>query len=103
MTARQRFERVARAAAGRPFLTLGLLLALALAGGALALSLKPNAGSDTFVSSSSASYRATADDQRHFGADAVVILVQEKLTDLVGTRTWPRSASWRRVWEVRCW
>ena len=86
MTARQRFERVARAAAGRPFLTLGLLLALALAGGALALSLKPNAGSDTFVSSSSASYRATADDQRHFGSDAVVILVQEKLTDLVGTQ-----------------
>ncbi len=77
---------MARAAAGRPFLTLGLLLALALAGGALALSLKPNAGSDTFVNASSQSYRATADDQRHFGSDAVVILVQEKLTDLVGTQ-----------------
>ena len=77
---------MARAAAGRPFLTLGLLLALALAGGALALSLKPNAGSDTFVSPPLQSYRATADDQRHFGSDAVVILVQEKLTDLVGTQ-----------------
>jgi uncharacterized protein len=75
--------RVARAAAGRPFLTLGLLLALALAGGVLALSLQPNAGSATFVNASSQSYRATADDQRHFGSDAVVILVQEKLTNLV--------------------
>ena len=83
---RQRFERVARAAAGRPFVTLGLLVALALAGGGLARSLRPNAGSDTFVSSSSASYRATADDQRHFGSDAVVILVQEKLSDLVATQ-----------------
>jgi uncharacterized protein len=78
--------RVARAAAGRPFLTLGLVLALALAGGALALSLKPNAGSDTFVDASTQSHRATADDQRHFGSDAVVILVQEKLADLVGTQ-----------------
>src|SRR5438132_1567324 len=78
--------RVARAAAGRPFLTLGLLLALALAGGVLALSLQPNAGSDTFLNASSKSYRATADDQRHFGSDAVVILVQERLTNLVGSQ-----------------
>jgi hydrophobe/amphiphile efflux-3 (HAE3) family protein len=86
MTARERFERLAKAAAGRPFLTLGLVLALALAGGVLALSLRPNAGSDTFVSASSPSFKATTDDHRHFGADAVVILIQEKLTNLVETK-----------------
>jgi hydrophobe/amphiphile efflux-3 (HAE3) family protein len=86
MTARERFERLAKAAATRPFQTLGLVLALALAGGVLALSLKPNAGSDTFVSASSPSFRATNDDHRHFGADAVVILVEEKLTNLVETK-----------------
>jgi uncharacterized protein len=86
MTARERFERLARAAASRPFQTLGLVLALALAGGVLALSLAPDAGSDTFVSASSPSFRATADDHRHFGADAVVILIREKLPDLVETK-----------------
>ena len=86
MTVRERFERVARLAAGRPVLTIGIVLALALAGAVLALGLKPSAGTDTFVSSSSASYRATADDQRHFGDDAVVILIQEPLTDLVETK-----------------
>ncbi len=86
MTARERFQRLAKAAASRPFQTLGLVLALALAGGVLALSLKPNAGSDTFVSASSASFKATNDDHRHFGADAVVILIKEKLTNLVETK-----------------
>jgi hypothetical protein len=86
MTPRERFERVARSAAGRPVVTIGIALTLALAGGVLALGLKPSAGTDTFVSSSSASYRATADDQRHFGDDAVVILIQEPLTDLVETQ-----------------
>jgi uncharacterized protein len=86
MTARERFERLAKAAASRPFQTLGLVLALALAGGVLALSLKPNAGSDTFVSASSPSAVATNDDHRHFGADAVVILIEEKLTNLVETK-----------------
>src|ERR1039458_2452337 len=86
MTVRERFERVARLAAGRPVLTIGIVLALALAGAVLALGLKPSAGTDTFVSSSSASYRATADDQHHFGDDAVIILIQEPLTDLVETK-----------------
>jgi hypothetical protein len=43
-------ERLARAAAGRPAVTLGVVLALALVGGALALRLQPNTNSDTFVS-----------------------------------------------------
>jgi hydrophobe/amphiphile efflux-3 (HAE3) family protein len=86
MTAKERFERLARAAASRPFLTLGVVLALAIGGGLLALGLRPDASSSTFVSSSSSSFKATNDDHQHFGADAVVVLVQEKLTNLVETR-----------------
>src|SRR5437660_5544754 len=80
------FERLCGAAARRPILTLGIVLALAVGGGLLALGLRPSAGIDTFVSSSSASYRATADDQRHFGDDAVVILIRESLPNLVETK-----------------
>src|SRR5690242_9043437 len=86
MTAKERFERLARAAASRPFLTLGVVLALAIGGGLLALGLRPDASSSTFVSSSSASFKATNDDHKHFGADAVVVLVREKLTNLVETK-----------------
>ena len=57
------FERLCGAAARRPILTVGIVLALAVGGGLLALGLRPSAGIDTFVSSSSSSYRATADDQ----------------------------------------
>jgi hydrophobe/amphiphile efflux-3 (HAE3) family protein len=80
------FERLCGAAARRPILTVEIVLALALGGGLLALGLRPSAGIDTFVSSSSASYKATADDQRHFGDDAVVILVRESLPKLVQTK-----------------
>jgi hydrophobe/amphiphile efflux-3 (HAE3) family protein len=77
---------MARLATGRPVLTIGVVLALALGGALLALGLKPSAGTGSFVSSSSASYRATAEDQRDFGDDAVVILIQEPLRDLVETK-----------------
>ena len=80
------FERLCGAAARRPILTVGVVLALALGGGLEALGLRPSAGIDTFVSSSSASYKATADDQRHFGDDAVVILIRESLPNLVETK-----------------
>jgi uncharacterized protein len=82
---RKTTTRLARAAAGRPVLTLGIVLALAIGGGALALRLKPNAGSDTFVSRSSSSFQATDEDHRRFGGDAVVILVRESLPNLVET------------------
>ena len=62
------------------------MLVLALAGAALALSLKPSAGIDTFVSGSSPSYQATVDDQRHFGQDAVIVLIHEPLPNLVETK-----------------
>jgi predicted RND superfamily exporter protein len=79
-------ERLARAAAGRPAVTLGVVLALALVGGALALRLQPNTNSDTFVSRSSPTFQASLDDNQHFGGDPVVILIREPLTDLVETK-----------------
>src|ERR1700704_6283061 len=83
---KERLEGLAGVAVRRPVLPLAIVLAAALAGGILALGLKPSAGSDTFVSSSSASYKATVDDHRHFGGDPIVILIKERLTDLVQTK-----------------
>ncbi|MGA9857298.1 MAG: MMPL family transporter, partial [Solirubrobacteraceae bacterium] len=81
-----RFERLSGAAARRPVLTVAIVLILALGGGVLALGLRPSAGIDTFVSSSSASYRATVDEEHHFGDDAVIILIHESLPNLVETK-----------------
>src|ERR1017187_296633 len=86
MTVRERFERLARAVAGRPVLTVAIVASLALAGGLVALGLQPSAGADTFVSRSSPSFQATAEDQRHFGADPVIILIHESLPNLVETK-----------------
>ncbi|MCA1656457.1 MAG: hypothetical protein LC713_01880, partial [Actinobacteria bacterium] len=83
MRFKERLEASARSAARRPRLTAATVLVLALAGGLLALGLKPSAATSTFVSKSSASYRATQQDYRHFGGDAVVILVREALPNLV--------------------
>jgi predicted RND superfamily exporter protein len=80
------FERLAGGAARRPVLTVGIVLALALAGGLAALGLRPSAGIDTFVSPSSPSYRATAADERHFGDQAVIVLIHESLPDLLETK-----------------
>jgi predicted RND superfamily exporter protein len=80
------WEQLAAAVARRPVLTIGIVLALALGGALLSLGLKPSAGIDTFVSASSTSYQATASDQRHFGQDAVIVLIHEPLTDLVETK-----------------
>jgi hypothetical protein len=85
MKVRERLERLAGTAASRPLLTLSIVLVLVLAGALLALGLRPSAGINTFVSSSSSSFRATAADQQNFGSDAVVILIREPLTDLVET------------------
>jgi hydrophobe/amphiphile efflux-3 (HAE3) family protein len=79
------FERIARAAAGRPVVTLLAVLALALGGGLLALGLQPSTTADSFASRSSDSGRATADFHRDFGDDAVLILVRQKVSQLVLT------------------
>jgi len=86
MTVGERFQRLVGAATRRPVATLALVSVLALGGAALALSLKPSAGIDTFVSKSSVSYQATVADQRHFGQDAVIVLIHEPLPDLLQTR-----------------
>jgi uncharacterized protein len=86
MKVRARLEWLVSLASRRPALTLAVVLTLAAAGALLSLGLQPSAGIDTFVSSSSSSYRATADDQRHFGADAVIILIRESLPNLVETK-----------------
>ena len=86
MTVGERFQRLVGAASRRPVATLALVVVLALGGGALALSLQPSAGIDTFVSRSSVTYQATVAEQRHFGQDAVIVLIHESLPDLLQTR-----------------
>jgi hypothetical protein len=71
------------AAARRPLLPIAIVAILALAGGALALRLKPSAATDTFVSASSPGYRATVQEERHFGSDAVAVLVRAPLGELL--------------------
>ncbi|HTU30034.1 MAG TPA: MMPL family transporter [Solirubrobacteraceae bacterium] len=70
-------------AARRPLLPIAVVAILALAGGALALRLKPSAATDTFVSASSPAYRATVQEQRQFGSDAVAVLVRAPLGELL--------------------
>jgi hypothetical protein len=86
MRARERLEQLVAVAAARPRLTVGLVAGLTVICGLLALGLRPSAGSDTLVSRSSADYQATQRDYRAFGGDAVVILVRERLQDLVETK-----------------
>jgi hydrophobe/amphiphile efflux-3 (HAE3) family protein len=83
MRFRVRSERLVSAAVRRPWLTLTIVAAAALAGGLLALGLSPDTSDSTFVSSSSPTFRATASDQRHFGGDPVIVLIRERLSDLV--------------------
>jgi len=76
-------ERLSQFPTRRPLLTIALVAVLGLGGGVLALGLRPSAATDTFVSASSASYRATVQEQRQFGSDAVAVLVRAPLTELL--------------------
>lgn len=67
----------------RPWLTLIAVLALALAGGVLALGLRPSAETSTFVSSSSPQYRATQRYYRSFGEEPVDVVVHGNLQQLL--------------------
>src|SRR4051794_34982395 len=81
--ARTLLSKLAGAAARRPLIALAAVVLLGLGGGALALQLEPTTSESTFVSSSSGAFKATENFHRQFGDDAIVVLVQEKLTDLV--------------------
>jgi hydrophobe/amphiphile efflux-3 (HAE3) family protein len=81
----QRLERIVRVAVRRPGLVVALTALLALGGGALALGLKPDAGVDTLVARDSDTFQATERYREHFGEDAIVVLVRERLPELVLT------------------
>src|ERR1700737_2185624 len=98
MTTRERFEWVARRAASRPAVTLSVVVVLAIGGGLLAVGRKPSAGTDTFVSRSSSSFQATADDQKHFGQDSVIVLINESLPNLVETADLARVTQLEACW-----
>ncbi|HEX3692111.1 MAG TPA: MMPL family transporter [Solirubrobacteraceae bacterium] len=76
-------SRIAAGAARRPWLTLALVGALALAGALAALSLRPTAATDTLVGRSSADYRETQRFYSHFGEEPVEVLVQGDLRKLL--------------------
>jgi uncharacterized protein len=85
MTLRDGLERVARAAAARPLPVLLTVALLALGGGLLALRLEPSTGAETLASRSSDEFEATDDLHRRFGDDAVVVLIDERVANLVLT------------------
>ncbi|ADB50056.1 MMPL family transporter [Conexibacter woesei] len=82
---RNGLERIARAAAARPVVVLLAVVALACGGGALALGLQPSADTDTLASRSSDAGGATAAFHRDFGDDAILVLIRERVADLVLT------------------
>jgi uncharacterized protein len=77
------FSGLALRAARRPLLTLGLFAAIGIACAIAALSLRPTAGTDTLVGSSSASYKNTQSFYKHFGEEPIEVLVKGDLRKLV--------------------
>jgi uncharacterized protein len=67
----------------RPWLTLGLAVALGCVAGALALGLSPTTATSTFVSKSSAEYRATQSYYARFGEEPVDVVVGGSLQQLL--------------------
>ncbi len=74
---------LAGGAARRPLLVVALAVVLGLGGAALALRLHPSAAADTFVGSSSSTYRATQGYYRAFGEEPVDVMVQGSLQQLL--------------------
>ena len=68
-----------------PRATVAVVVVLALAGTAGALSLKTDAGTDTLVDEDSAEFKATEDFRQAFGDEAAVVLVREDLRQLTLT------------------
>jgi predicted RND superfamily exporter protein len=67
----------------RPWLTVALAVVLGLGGVAFALRLRPSAGTDTLVSSSSSEYKETQRYYKNFGEEPIVVLVKGSLQQLV--------------------
>jgi hydrophobe/amphiphile efflux-3 (HAE3) family protein len=65
---------------------LVVIAALALAGIALAVQLKPDAGIDTLVGTRSEAYGATTTMRQRFGDDPIIVLVRGDLTKLLLTQ-----------------
>ncbi len=76
-------SRLAGAAGRRPWLTVGVALALGLGAAVLALGLHPSAAADTFVGKSSADYQATQRFYKTFGEEPVAVVVKGNLQQLV--------------------
>ena len=74
---------IAGGAARRARLVLVVAVVLGLGAAALALRLHPTAATNTFVSSSSGSYRATQAFYARFGEEPIAVLVREDLQQLV--------------------
>jgi hydrophobe/amphiphile efflux-3 (HAE3) family protein len=85
MTIRDGLERIARAAAARPLPVLLAVALLALGGALLATRLEPSTGAETLAGRSSDAFKATDELHRRFGDDAVVVLIDERVPDLVLT------------------
>ena len=69
--------------ARRPLIVGGTVVVLALAGGLLALRLKPTADTKTLVGASTPGYAATERLHRQFGSDAVYVFIREPVRNLV--------------------
>jgi hydrophobe/amphiphile efflux-3 (HAE3) family protein len=76
-------RRIVGFAARRPVAVLVATVVVTLAASAFALRLEPSTGLDPLVGKGSASAKATERYYERFGDDAIIVLVREKLTDLV--------------------
>jgi hydrophobe/amphiphile efflux-3 (HAE3) family protein len=83
---------MAGGAAARPWVTIGVAVALGIGASALALGLQPSAAEDTFVGKSSATYTATQRFYANFGEEPVQVLVQGSVQQLVLSSDLPRLA-----------
>lgn len=86
MKAPSQLHRAAALAARRPALVLAVTAAMALAGLALAVQLKPDAGIDTLVGTRSEAYGATATLRQRFGDDPIIVLVRGDLSKTLLTQ-----------------
>ena len=82
---RDRFARIAGWCVEQPIPVVVGVVLVALIGAVAALRLEPDAGTDQLVDSDSAAYKATQDFKQKFGDDAVVVLVEGDLEQLVLT------------------